>query len=78
MSRSRKKTPVSGVTTATTEKDEKREANRRLRREVRQRLAAGSDATELPGLREVSNVWSMSKDGKAPFDPERYPEGLRK
>ena len=78
MSRSRKKIPIRGITSATTEKDEKQAANRKLRREVRQRLAEGADATELPELREVSNVWSMSKDGKIPFDPEREPSSLRK
>lgn len=78
MSRSRKQTPVSGVTTATTEKEDKRAANRALRRAVRQRLAAGDDATGLPELREVSDVWSMAKDGKTRFDPEQSPERMRK
>lgn len=78
MSRSRKKTPVTGVAPADTEKDDKRAANRRLRREVRQRLADGADATALPSLREVSDAGAMAKDGKARFDPERRPEDLRK
>ena len=32
----------------------------------------------LPLLREVSNVWSMAKDGKTLVDPVRFPEVLRK
>jgi hypothetical protein len=78
MSRSRKKTPISGVTTAPTEKDDKRAANRRLRREVRKRLAEGGDATALPDLREISDAGAMAKDGKTRFDPGQRPEELRK
>ncbi|MEM8600972.1 MAG: hypothetical protein AAGF99_13725 [Bacteroidota bacterium] len=78
MSRSRKKTPISGTTTATSEKHDKRLANRRLRRRVRQRLAAGHDGTALPLLREVSNVWTMDKDGKLYFDPDTHPKLMRK
>jgi len=57
MSRSHLKTPVFGFTTATSEKQDKRQANRRLRRQVR---AGQLHLT----LREVSNVWSFAKDGK--------------
>ncbi|MEL7363701.1 MAG: hypothetical protein AAFN13_16615 [Bacteroidota bacterium] len=79
MSRSRKKTPISGITTATSEKYDKRLANRRLRRRVRQHLATGHiDSADLPLLREVSNVWAMDKDGKLYFDPATHPKRLRK
>ncbi|MEL6771041.1 MAG: hypothetical protein AAFP18_08255 [Bacteroidota bacterium] len=78
MSRSRKKTPISGITTATSEKHDKRLANRRSRRRIRQRLAAGHDGTDLPLLREVSNVWAMNKDGKLYFDPATHPKLMRK
>lgn len=78
MSRSWKKTLISGITTATSEKHDKRLANRRLRRNVRQRLATGHDGTDLPLLREVSNVWAMDKDGKLYFDPATHPKRLRK
>ena len=57
MSRSRRKTPVFGFTTAVSEKQDKRWANRRLRRAVRQ------GRRDLR-LREVSNVWGFAKDGK--------------
>ncbi|MEM9998201.1 MAG: hypothetical protein AAF809_10920 [Bacteroidota bacterium] len=78
MSRSRKKTPIAGITTARSEKHDKRLANRRLRRRVRQRLAAGRDGTDLPLLREVSNVWTMEKDGKVYFGSAVHPKLMRK
>lgn len=62
MSRSRKKTPVVPITTATTEKEEKRDANRRLRRVIREKVRNGEE--DLPGIRELSDVWNFSKDGK--------------
>lgn len=66
MSQSRKKTPVSGNTTATSEKQDKRLANRRLRRNSNQVLKASGLESEpvLPVMREVSNVWSFDKDGR--------------
>ena len=57
MSHSRRKTPVFGFTAAVSEKQDKRWANRRLRRAVRQ------GRRDLR-LREVSNVWAFAKDGK--------------
>jgi hypothetical protein len=78
MSRSRKTIPVCGITSARTEKQDKREANRKIRRVVRQRLRVAPDGEVLPHVRELSNAWSMSKDGKQFFDPARNPELLRK
>ena len=63
MARSRRKTPIWGITGARSEKKDKRIANRRLRRAVNIRLAQ-PDETPLPVLREVSNPWSMAKDGR--------------
>jgi hypothetical protein len=63
LSRSRKKTPITGITTARSEKQDKRLANRKLRRKTRQALRC-RDLDVLPVLREVSNVWCMDKDGK--------------
>lgn len=77
MSRSRKRTPVCGITTADTEKQDKRLANRRLRRRVRAALPSEPDGV-LPALREVSSVWGFDKDGKQRFDPARHPEWMRK
>ncbi|MEM8557172.1 MAG: hypothetical protein AAGG50_05045 [Bacteroidota bacterium] len=78
MSRSRKKTPISGITTAASEKHDTRLANRRWRRRVRQRLTTGHDGTDLPLLREVSNVWTMEKDGKVYFGSAVHPKLMSK
>jgi hypothetical protein len=78
MSRSRKKTPIGGITTARSEKHEKRLANRKARRHVRLALAADSDRDVLPHLREISDVWTIAKDGKHYFGPHRYPKEMRK
>lgn len=36
------------------------------------------EANVLPLLRELSNVWSMAKDGKMIFDPQEHPKLMRK
>lgn len=64
MSRSVKRTPIHGITMASSEKDDKRKANRAFRRRVKQRMS-DQDQTLLPVVREISNVWSMEKDGKS-------------
>lgn len=51
------------MTTARSEKEDKRLANRLLRRVTR------VDPENAPALREVSDVWGMAKDGKVRFDP---------
>jgi hypothetical protein len=66
MSRSRKKTKIHGVTTARSEKQDKRVANRRLRRIVKQKVKA--DDMILPLMREVSSVWTFEKDGKTYYN----------
>jgi hypothetical protein len=78
MSRSKQKTPVTGITTATSEKQDKRNANRKLRRCVKQRINEESDGTMLPLDKEISDVWLMGKDGKGRFDPVRHPNLMRK
>lgn len=75
MSRSKKKTKIHGFTTAKSEKENKRDANRKLRRIVKQKVNSGK--AELPELREVSNVWSFDKDGKR-YNPEMTEKELRK
>ncbi|MBV8326065.1 hypothetical protein [Chryseobacterium sp.] len=62
MSRSRRKTPITGVTTADTEKENKRKANRKLRRLNRIKIHKGD--FNLFQVREISNVWEFDKDGK--------------
>jgi hypothetical protein len=78
MSHSTKKTPYAGMTTAKSEKQDKRVANRRERRINKSLLALMNDETHLKIKREVSDIWCMSKDGKQRFDPRKYPELMRK
>ena len=78
MSRSTKKTPISGITTAKSEKLDKRLAHHRLRMAVRTALTSSTAGDTLPDLREVSDVWGMSKDGKRWFDASAHPEIMRK
>jgi hypothetical protein len=76
MSRSRRKTPARGITTADSEKSDKVKAHRKLRRAVRIAIDQNTDA--LPQEKEVSNKWTMAKDGKGRFDPGLKPELMRK
>lgn len=66
MSRSRKKHPFYGMTTASSEKQDKRLANRKLRRLTTTELRCSSLEEDLilPEIRDVSNVYNFQKDGK--------------
>ena len=72
MSRSRRKTPMRGITTAESEKKDKQLANRKERHRNRQLLGYFLDETLLMHRRQAGNPWLMDKDGKAFFDPEKY------
>jgi hypothetical protein len=63
---------------ASSEKQDKRDYNRRHRRVCRQFLHVNPECEPLPHLREYSNPWMMAKDGKVWFDPKQYPTGMRK
>lgn len=79
MSRSRKSFPACGITTARSEKLDKRIYNRRFRRRGKQKLMAfDPEADVLPVLRELSDVWCMAKDGRMIFDPRKHPKLMRK
>lgn len=70
MSRSKKKTPIHGMTTATSEAQDKDLWHRAYRRGERQRVRLDSDP--LPSdENEYSSTWKMDKDGKVyiPDDP---------
>jgi hypothetical protein len=67
MSRSRRKRPFVGITTAQSEKQDKREANRSLRRVVK--AAVRGERETVPEIREVANVYSFAKDGRRRFNP---------
>lgn len=74
MSRSRRHTPVFGLTCATSEKHDKRIANRRWRSRVRQAVHEG---VEPPAQREISDVWDFEKDGKR-YRRDASAEAMRK
>lgn len=73
MSRSRRKTPVIGNTSAESEKEDKQMYNRRFRHAFKQFLIIADDSKPEPSLRELSNPWSMDKDRKNRFDPSEFP-----
>lgn len=62
MSRSKKKTPKTGITHAETEKADKRNANRKFRRITKVQVKKGDNT--FVNLKEISNVWLFDKDGK--------------
>lgn len=61
MPRSHKYKPFFAVCSGS-EKQDKRLANRDFRRKAKLRVKSGSDEFLL--MREVSNVWAFTKDGK--------------
>ncbi|SKA06368.1 hypothetical protein [Novilysobacter spongiicola] len=77
MTRSKRKTPIAGAAAAGSEKDDKQASHRKLRRAVRQLIPSGKDDT-LPVEQELTNPWSMAKDGKLYFDPANHPRLMRK
>jgi hypothetical protein len=62
MARSIRKTPIFGITTASSEKADKRRWNRTFRRISKHKIAIKQD---LPTkINAVTNVWDGNKDGK--------------
>jgi hypothetical protein len=72
MSRSRRKNPVTGFTTATSEKEDKRLDHRAERAAVRDALAHQVEPPRRP------RGQYFDKDGKQRFRPEDHPELMRK
>lgn len=75
MSRSYRKTPICGMTTAASDKVFKKVEHKRARRAVNARDLTLDDA---PAGKEFGNPWGAPKDGKQWIDPERFPEIMRK
>lgn len=75
MSRSYKKYPTFS---SSSEKDDKRHNNRRLRRKIKH--AIFNDDEVMPIMNEVSDPWNMAKDGKmlVPEDSDWYEKARRK
>ena len=78
MSRSRRKTPKTGVTTAASEKREKLAAHRKERRIVRSVLRKDGDSVKFLHRREISDPWNMAKDGKIYWGKRLDAKELRK
>jgi len=76
MSRSRRRTPITGITESESDTRDKVLAHRRPRRRVRTALASGM--VEVIMRRKAGDVWSFAKDGKRRFDPRRCPQLGRK
>ncbi|WP_050455352.1 hypothetical protein [Candidatus Burkholderia verschuerenii] len=77
MSRSRRKTPIRGITTAETEAEDKAIWHRRHRRIEDARLKTAGPDFVAHHRNQHSSTWVMDKDGKQYFG-SRYPELLRK
>lgn len=73
MSRSLRKTPIFGHTTARSEAHDKRQWHKRLRAGERSQLAVVGPETDHVAVHRnaVSSTWDMAKDGKYWFAPSR-------
>lgn len=76
MSRSLRKTPIFGHTTARSEAHDKRQGHKRLRAGERGQLASVGPETDHVTVdrNAVSSTWDMAKDGKYWFGPSRQRE----
>lgn len=75
MSRSKRKNPSCGMTTAPSDKPFKQREHRRERAALRGLDLAVDDP---PQARRFGDPWYGEKDGKQWFDPQRLPEIMRK
>ncbi len=76
MARSRRNTPIVPITSSVSEKQDKRMANRALRRAVNVAIKSGKE--DLPVIDDVSNPWAMDKDGKAYLGLRADEKAMRK
>lgn len=84
MANSKRYTPIHSITSAESEKEDKRLCNTRVRREHKKQIQDAIDyginlgVNELIQQDEVLTKWEMAKDGKFWFDPDEQPELMRK
>lgn len=76
MSRSRKKKPITGITTAETEKKFKQQEHQRERSAVRDALNSGKEI--LPHPKEYGDPWDGPKDGKRDWESTWFEEKARR
>lgn len=74
MSRSRRHTPKMGITTAESEKEDKRRWHKAFRRASRMAKNAG----EFISSRLFDNAWTRSKDGKRYWGKQISDKDMRK
>jgi len=67
MSRSRKKTAITGITTSESEAFDKRTWHKALRKAENSRIVSDPDSEALDH-KSFSDKWTMSKDGKQLFE----------
>jgi hypothetical protein len=78
MSRSRRKTPIFGNTTATSDAEWKKKAAQKLRKRQKQHLQTTLDGDGFAGKRwDAENPWSAPKDGKH-YWSKATPKDMRK
>jgi hypothetical protein len=78
MSRSRKKTPIGGITTASSDARWKAMASRTLRHRVKIQLEQELHTDSFAGKRwDAVDPWTSEKDGKSWFG-DSYPVSMRK
>ncbi len=75
MSRSKRKTPICGMTSAASDKPFKAKAHRNERHAVAIALRAGGDC---PHPKEFGNPWASCKDGKQYLGPDAEARWMRK
>ena len=78
MSRSRKHNPFRGITTAESEKWDKRLANRTLRHHNKILVNKFQEDAMPLVMNQVMTPWQMGKDGKIYFSPRKEPKNMRK
>lgn len=79
MSRSRKKHPITGMTTAETEKEFKQQEHQRERARVRTALADfDAEGDALPHTKQFGDPWSGPKDGRRYHGGTNYEKEAKK
>jgi len=78
MSRSRRHTPIMGVTKGASNKPDKVKAHRRERTAVKALLRRHQDDALLPPSRAFGDPWDWVVEGKMRFDTEAFPKLMEK
>jgi hypothetical protein len=79
MSRSRRHSPITGITTARSEKLFKQASNQVLRQKQKKAMRDDPNAAVLPlRSREAVDPWKGPTDGKLHFNPRKHPRLMRK